>query len=236
MSDPTKGANNWPLRGGKAGNFEGGIRVNALASGGVIPSDIRGTQVDTLMHVADLWATLCSAVGISPEDSAAAASHLPGVDSISFWSTVLNPQKLSDGINNGTRTELPLSDGDTVQGIISLSVAPGAMYKLLLGKVNSDFRGSSVSPTASSPNATKFDCGQSIGCLFELISDPYETKDLADVHPDVAAALKTRVAFYQSTLYNPDRGSDDHRCCEYARNVWGGFLGPFDSVPKAVAV
>ena len=34
----TAGANNWPNRGGKKSNWEGGVRVNAFATGGLIPA------------------------------------------------------------------------------------------------------------------------------------------------------------------------------------------------------
>jgi hypothetical protein len=38
----TSGGNNFPLRGGKASNFEGGIRVNGWVGGGALHSSLRG--------------------------------------------------------------------------------------------------------------------------------------------------------------------------------------------------
>ena len=35
--------NNWPLRGSKYSDFEGGIRTAALVSGGYLPANVRGT-------------------------------------------------------------------------------------------------------------------------------------------------------------------------------------------------
>jgi arylsulfatase I/J len=40
----TAGANNYPLRGGKMSNWEGGIRANAYVSGGFLPPGQRGTK------------------------------------------------------------------------------------------------------------------------------------------------------------------------------------------------
>ena len=38
------GANNYPLKGGKMNNWEGGIRGNAFVSGGFVPHSLRGSR------------------------------------------------------------------------------------------------------------------------------------------------------------------------------------------------
>lgn len=46
-------ANNLPLRGGKMVDWEGGVRVNAFASGGYIPVHRRGSEIHGYIHIAD---------------------------------------------------------------------------------------------------------------------------------------------------------------------------------------
>lgn len=49
------GGNNYPLRGGKLTNFEGGIRVNAFVSGGYLPDHVRGTTYNGLVAAWDWY-------------------------------------------------------------------------------------------------------------------------------------------------------------------------------------
>jgi len=222
VSDRTKGANNYPLRGGKAGNFQGGVQVVAFASGGLVPPPRRGAVEPGLAHVADLWATLCGLAGVDAGDARAAAAGLPPPDSLDLW-------PLISGANSSSpRAEVPLVDGATVQGVISGAVAAGRLYKLLVGRVQSDFRGAAVSPTAATPNSTAFDCGA--GCLFELVDDPLEQRDVAAQNPAVVAQLTARLAAWQAGVFDPDRGAEDPRCCQAVRKLYRGFLGPFVDV------
>ena len=51
-------ASNYPLRGAKSTNFEGGIRVPALISGGLLPVRLKGKEYNGLVHITDIYATI----------------------------------------------------------------------------------------------------------------------------------------------------------------------------------
>jgi arylsulfatase A-like enzyme len=55
------GGSNFPLRGGKNSNFEGGPRVPAILGGGWVPLIHRGTTREGLVHVSDWTPTLLQA-------------------------------------------------------------------------------------------------------------------------------------------------------------------------------
>ena len=88
-------ANNYPLKGSKTTNWQGGIRVNAFVSGGFLKTaapDMIGRKLDGFVHVCDWYATWCSLAGVDKEDSRAAAANsngaspkLPPVDGIDLW-------------------------------------------------------------------------------------------------------------------------------------------------------
>merc|ERR1740138_1627290 len=84
-SNGEAGASNYPLRGGKDSNFEGGIRVNAFMSGGFVPKAVRGSKQEEMMHIADWYRTLGEGIaGVDPTDELAEASGLPPIDSLNL--------------------------------------------------------------------------------------------------------------------------------------------------------
>ena len=55
------GSNNWPLRGSKVSDFEGGVRTVAFLAGGYLPPAVRGGSFSGFISIAD-WcecARLC---------------------------------------------------------------------------------------------------------------------------------------------------------------------------------
>eukprot|EP00040_Diaphanoeca_grandis_P004139 m.27212 g.27212 ORF g.27212 m.27212 type:complete len:483 (-) comp15705_c0_seq1:126-1574(-) len=56
---------NYPLRSGKWTAWDGGFRVNALLSGGLIPASRRNSSWDGMMHVADILPTFVGLAGVS---------------------------------------------------------------------------------------------------------------------------------------------------------------------------
>ena len=61
--------NNYPLRGDKSTNFEGGLRATAFVSGGVLPVAQRGTVNPVVSHIADWYATFSFLAGVDASDN-----------------------------------------------------------------------------------------------------------------------------------------------------------------------
>ena len=228
------GANNFPLRGGKMSNTEGGVRVNAFAAGGLIPAAMRGNRSAAFCAIEDWYTTFCALAGVDPADERAAAAGLPPVDGLDLW-PVLSGASASSGRRLqflGSSDGSPDKGNTIVQGVIR--AADG--YKLLLGDANPAFWQSPTFPNSSAggnfshlacgdPNAAGKAWGR--GCLFNVLEDPHETNDLAAQLPHIVAELRARITEAQAGVYNPDRGPPDHElfCKQAVEN--GGFIGPF---------
>ena len=223
--EDVEGGNNWPLRGGKGSNLEGGTRVPAFVAGGLLPAASRGAVLSGFTASEDWYATFCALAGVEAADARAAAAGLPPPDGHDLWpllssATPATPGRAAHFLGSSDAT------GQTVvQGVIR--VADG--WKLLLGGVGPAFWTGPVYPNASSQRDTPpppLDCG-SAGCLFNVLTDPHETQDVAGAHPGTVAELRQLIAQAQAGVYSPHRGDPDPErfCSQVIEN--GGFVGPF---------
>jgi arylsulfatase B len=221
------GANNFPLRGGKGSNFEGGVRANAWAAGGLLPPSQRGRKLGGLVALQDFYATFCHLAGVDPFDARAAAAGLPPVDSVNQWPLLC----CSSSNGTGPRGEVALGSAGllapwsagapVVQGLIQ------PPFKLLLGELGQNIWQSPAYPneTTSWPDAP-FSCAH--GCLYNIEVDPSEYQDLSREQPGVVARMRARMGELQRAVYSPNRGGDDGEACAAALGKWGGFWGPFE--------
>ena len=209
---PLGQANNYPLKGGKFSDWQGGIRVNAFVSGGYLPEKMRGQKTDGYIHLADWYATFCYLAGVDPTDEEAAKAKLPPIDSMNMWPLISGQNSTSP------RTDIPASNFTLISGD----------YKIITGNVNMSVWTGPHSPNATTNRNTMQiieDCGD--GCLFNIKTDPTEHVNLATKMPDVLVEMQKKLKKYQETHFNPDRGKKAPEACNAAINKYGGFWGPF---------
>eukprot|EP00439_Symbiodinium_sp_Y106_P081062 s1437_g19.t4 len=188
-------SHNYPLKGGKYADWEGGLRTNAFVSGGAVPTAHRGEKFHGVFHIADWYATLCSLAGVDHADHAAADANkhllkeglplMAPVDSRPQWQHILNG-------TNARPDALLLSEKTVMRW----------PYKLVTGAHRGSFWPGPVWPKCNTtdpvePNLDAFghdvplynesemarrsfqkDCGS--GCLFHVEKDPRELTDLAE--------------------------------------------------------
>jgi arylsulfatase B len=234
------GANNWPKRGGKMSNWQGGINVNAYASGGLLPAAVRGQKFDGLMHGADIYSTYCALAGVDPTDTRAAAAGLPPIDGYNMWpwlsgANATSPRMEVPVASDATEANLTkeFGNGTVVQAIIN---ADG--WKLMIGATGQNiWTGPQYPNKSTSWDDVPYHCGVPAygnnpvvgkgGCLFNIATDPTEHNDVALQNPDIVAELMTRILSWQKTSFTPNRGAVSPKACTAALDQWGGFWGPF---------
>ena len=208
------GANNYPLKGGKHSDWQGGVRVNTFVSGGYLPKGMRKKKTEGYIHIADWYATFCALAGVNPTDIQAAKVNLPPIDSLNMWPLISGQNSTSP------RVDIPISMTTLISG----------NYKILMGNNGNAGWTGPVYPNKTNPDGgidTIEHCGKHRGCLYDIINDPGEHKNLASQMPHKLKEMREKLREYQATHFNPDRGDKSPAACEAALNKYGGFWGPF---------
>ena len=208
------GANNFPLKGGKWTDWQGGVRVNAFASGGYLPKKMRGQITGGYIHIADWYATFSSLAGVDPKDERATKANLPPIDSLNVWPLISGQNSTSP------RVDIPISNTTLISGD----------YKILIGEVEQAGWTGPVYPNTTTPSgiAAVEHCGDT-GCLYDIRNDPLERDNLANKMPDVLKMMQTKLQKYQESRFSPERGDTSPLACKIALNTYHGFWGPFIS-------
>jgi len=219
------GGNNWPLRGGKFSNWEGGVRVNAFASGGLIPQSRRGAVEPGFTSIEDFFTTITGLAGVSSFDSRGAAAGLPPVSGVDLWPLISGKNSTSP------RREVVLatsSSGNQFTGdtLIQAYINASSGLKIIAGALGWDAVTGPQYPNSSGswPNVPK-NC--SPACLFNVVKDPSESFDLALSDPGAVQTMLAHMVELQRSVFSPDRGHTDNKLACAAAERAKGFLAPF---------
>ena len=212
---PGGGANNYPLKGGKASEWQGGLRVNAFVSGGYLPEKMRGQKTEGYIHVADWYATFCGIAGVNPKDERAAKAKLPPIDSLDMWPLISGQNTTSP------RVDIPVTNETLISG----------PYKIITGIADQAGWTGPHYPNTTNPHGGIKEvehCGDE-GCLYNIIDDPEEHTNLAATMPKMLKEMRAKLSKYQEGSFNPHRGKAWPGACEAAVDKYGGYWGPFIS-------
>ena len=172
----TDRGSNWPLRGAKHSNWEGGMRAAAFVSGGLVPLELRGTISHVVSHIVDFYATICVLAHVSPRDDSPIAplpvdphnpskdiyanGAWPSVDGRDIWPALVT--KPSPNNFSAVHHQLWLSSEVLIQGRYKLVVAQQEPIKTNQGPEDGWRCGGSDHPRCDTHNSTK--CGGQMGC------------------------------------------------------------------------
>jgi len=235
-----RGGNNYPLRGGKVTDFEGGVRAAAFVTGGYLEQEaphLVGTRSQLLIHLVDWYATLVRLVTDKTEslenNDSTDNDDIPAIDSVDFWNALIDPSQ--SGNVTAIRQEVPLSfctpdtecDWPGGAGDSALISWP---WKIINGtQAGLGLWQGKVFPNESKPIPMPgLERGCPTGCLFNIKEDPTEHHDVKELYPEVFIRLRSRLLEIGSGVYQTDFDGGANTCLSataaYQRDK--GFLAP----------
>eukprot|EP01083_Nonionella_stella_P085700 237700_1 len=216
----TVAGSNKPLRGGKQSNWEGGVRVPALVSGGIVPDAMLGKSLKGLVHILDLHATFCHVAGVDSNETNANAPS--GMDALNMW------DYFSGKVERSPRTQI------VHDHLMYSNVTTGALrsgdYKIIVGTETLASWYGQFSPNETWNNDMKdiHDCSVDAPCLFNVVQDPTEHNDVRRVLVNVTQQLLKEFYALESEYHppqeNPPLDEDGYCKAAYAHK---GFQVPW---------
>eukprot|EP01059_Diplonema_ambulator_P008473 TRINITY_DN1810_c0_g1_i1.p1 TRINITY_DN1810_c0_g1~~TRINITY_DN1810_c0_g1_i1.p1 ORF type:complete len:503 (+),score=147.16 TRINITY_DN1810_c0_g1_i1:154-1509(+) len=215
-------ANNYPLRGGKTTDFEGGVRTAAFVSGGLLAPSLRGTTIKSAVHLVDIHESMCLMSGQTSAECSDPVPGLPDVDGIDvrgFFMEPLNATRSNDVIILSSNAYI---DGDWKY----VASSPVESY------CNNERCGYWTGPvwpqnTSHVPVTPDPGCPPD-GCLFNLANDVEERHELSNQYPQKQQEMKQRLAAFVAGKFqtNSSGGYDNCKPLPTVAAANGGFAAP----------
>ncbi|KAH8061785.1 sulfuric ester hydrolase [Aureococcus anophagefferens] len=175
--------NNWPLRGGKYSDFEGGVRGVCFVAGGRLPDRMRGVELEShaqRLSIADWYATVADAAGIT-------SAHHSGSGGAAA-------RRLAERVAPHHRRVEDGRAGELVLSVPSRGAACPAPAGILVGKwalfnnQRSAVHNGPTYPNGSAPAPVLFICGDvRAGRAASSTSTRRARRDVSNERPDVLA-------------------------------------------------
>jgi arylsulfatase A-like enzyme len=218
-AEPGKVTNNGPLKGGKGGLNEGGVRVAACAAWpGKIPA---GGTVTQPLHIVDVYPTLLKLAGAKAEQP------LP-IDGLDVWPTLASgaPMPARVILLNATPVNGAIRSGDW-KLMVDDRAAAGASAAAADDAEDSGAKEGGAKSASAKRQARQLATAKAKGIgadatvkLYNLAKDPGESKDLAAEHPEKVKEL--RAAFDQLAAQAIPSKTAPRPADFKAPAVWGG--------------
>ncbi|CAH1403408.1 unnamed protein product [Nezara viridula] len=227
---------NWPLRGEKMSNRDGGVRTPSFIWSPMLREQARVSQ--ELFHITDWLPTLYTAAGGKLSDISGSET-IDGVDQWGFLTTSAAPPRteLLVDINDVYESESYIIDNwklikdpppsqktvfatkyygdsgdDFTYNELEVDMRRAANHlpqpKVSYAEVRK--RSTPKRRCDTTEEALKVDC-HSKYCLYDILEDPSECKDLASSHPDIVKLLSGRLEDYRKVMVPTDNCSYDPR-------------------------
>ena len=229
---PAEGGSNWPLRGNKFSNFEGGVRVPAFVWSALMPDKLRGTTFRGIFHAADWLPTFASAVGRAEivSDAWRRANGLDALDGVDQWQALRSSAEESpvhardEVLIHLNKWSMHLGGAEMPFNFSSGAVRVGE-WKLMVNEHPIPAYKPSHNWTANCTCTNEAGAGTRF--LYNVVDDPYESTNLVQTYPGIAKRIERRLLhYYRKARATAYVGADTN-----AYYVWmaaGGFIVPWN--------
>lgn len=247
------GANNFPLKGSKTVDLEGGIRVVSFVSGPLVPEEMRGQKLEVFTHIADWYATFAALAGVDAVDHKGVEHGVPPVDSINLWPWLSGEKAVDEPVREYLQiSAYTLIDAEGYKVITGADVGnikkPATEYEIDFnfiapgyGFINDGMKKAALqiggaagmdgqSGGIAMPEPFSLYCKG--GCLFNILKDPSEMQQLNKREPEMLQVMNNKLAELNKNLWIPDRGESTGGCQALLDN--GGIYGSRTNIPDWV--